>query len=178
MPFDLYSKLKNQTSEQFRILRRAIVTLVVIAAISLISFAWSTGKISHQLNRFDLLPQPERLTELSFTTSNKLPTTYAPGQLQSVNFTVHDIEYRTTNYSYTITQGTVNSTNGIVLAQGYVTLVQNQSKALSIPITFIAQGTSSQINVNLTYQGIISNAKNLSQESESIHYIVSQVGAQ
>lgn len=177
MPFDTYSKLKNQLSEIFRELRRAIITLVVIAVVSLISFAWSTGKISNQLNRWDLLPQPERLTELSFTYSNKLPTTYTQGQVQTVSFTIHDIEYRTTNYTYTITQGNVNSTNGVVLVQGNVILTRSQSKSLSIPITLTSQG-SSQINVNLVYQGIITGTKGLSQESESIHYVVNQVGAQ
>ena len=175
MPFDLYSKLKDQISDQFRILRRAIITLVVIAAISLISIAWNSGRISNQLNRWSLLPQPERLTELSFTNSNNLPTTYTQGQLQTVSFTIHDIEYRTTKYTYTITQGNTNSQNGIVLAQGNVMLAQNQSKALSIPITLTSQGASSQVDVNLKYLRIISDVKNLSQESESIHYLVNKI---
>ena len=134
--------------------------------------------ISNQLNRWSLLPKPERLTELYFSDSNTLPKTYTPGQKQAASFTVHDIEYRTTKYLYTVDQSSGDGKTGLVLAHGSFTLSQNQSKALKIPITPVNQGSRSQVEVNLTYDGIVFGANNLNQESESISYLVNEVGAQ
>ena len=134
--------------------------------------------ISNQLNQWSLLPKPERLTELYFSDSNTLPKTYTSGQKQNASFTVHDIEYRTTKYYYTVDQSSGDGKTGLVLAHGSFTLSQNLSKAFKIPITLVNQGGRSQVEVNLAYDGIVFGANNLSQESESISYLVNEVGAQ
>ena len=176
VPFNLTSRLIDKCAEQFTLYRRAIVTLLILFAILFISQLWSSGKISNQLNSWDLLPKPERLTELYFTNSSNLPAVYTPGQQQTVSFTVRDIEYRTTKYTYTINQ-TNNSTDS-ALTQGSFTLKQNQSTVLKIPITLVNQGNHSQIEVSLTYKGIISGTNNLSLETESIHYLVDDTESQ
>jgi hypothetical protein len=117
-----------------------LITLIVINAAS----------IKRQMNEWKLLPQPERLTELYFTHPNSLPGTYTAGQTLPVDFTVHNIEYKTENYKYQIIEDANNSTKGLLLASGSFTLKQNQYKFPALSVTPANLGPKVQIIVNLS----------------------------
>jgi uncharacterized membrane protein len=130
----------------------------------------------NQLNAWKLLPVPERVTELYFTSPNSVPTTYAPGQGQTVIFTVQDLEYRTTTYDYTITQLTSDGSASQALATGSFMLAQNQAASEAVPVTPSNLGSRSQIEVKISFDDIVSGADKPSLESENIDYWVNQVG--
>lgn len=121
--------------------------------------------IKTQLNAWKLLPQPERLTELYFTAPNNLPATYVSGQSQTVSFTVHNLEYRTTTYNYVISEDSLDNTTSQTLAHGTFTLAQDQSKKEKLDITLTDIGHRIKIKVDL--QG----------RNESIDYLMNKEGA-
>ena len=109
--------------------------------------------IKHQLNSWKLLPQPERLTELYFTNPNHLPATYVPGQTQTVSFTIHNLEYRNTEYSYVVKEVNQDSTVTQTLASASFSIDQNQFKAVSLDITPLDLGSYIKIVVDLQTKG-------------------------
>jgi uncharacterized membrane protein len=116
--------------------------------------------IDRQLHSWKLLPEPERLTELYFTHPNSLPTSYVPGQVQTVSFTVHNLEYRTTDYHYVIIETNQDGSQSQTLVSGSFTLPQNAYKKEAVNISTIDLGTHAKLEVDL---------KNI---NESIDYLV------
>lgn len=106
-------------------------------------------QIKNQLNAWKLLPQPERLTELYFTDPNNLPSTYVPGQTQTVKFTTHNLEYQTETYQYKILEQSQDGTKSQQLAAGQFTLQQNQYQHIAFPILPVDLGNRVQISVVL-----------------------------
>lgn len=105
--------------------------------------------IDRQMHAWKLLPQPEQLTELYFTAPNNLPATYVPGQSQTVSFTVHNLEYRTTTYNYVITEASLDDTTSQTLAHGTFTLAQDQFKKEQLDITLTDIGQRVKVKVGL-----------------------------
>ena len=139
------------------------ITGLLILALILISII-SAPAIKHQLNSWKLLPQPERLTELYFTNPNNLPTTYTPGQNQTVSFTVHNLEYRTTTYNYAINE--VNQDGSVTqpLISDSFTIDQNQFKQVATAVTPIDMGSRVKISVELK------------TKNQAIDYLVTKAG--
>lgn len=109
----------------------------------------NASAITHQLRTWKLLPEPERLTELYFSNHAKLPTTYTTGQTQTVDFAIHNLEYRTVDYKYRITQTDKNGENAVELARGSVTLQHNQIAKPSAAVILTDFGEKSRLNVVL-----------------------------
>ena len=105
--------------------------------------------ITNQLHSWKVLPQPERLTELYFTYPNNLPTKYTAGGSQTVQFTVHNLEYRPTNYRYQIVQTTEDGTTRQTLATGSFRLRQNQFAHPAVSITTADLGQRVKVEVQL-----------------------------
>ena len=120
--------------------------------------------IDRQLRRWQLLPEPERLTELYFTQPNSLPTHYTSGQTQTVNFTVHNLEYQTTDYHYQIVEQTADGSQSQTLASGRFSLPQNASKHQSVIITTADIGQNVKVEVRLV------------NVNESIDYLLDRRG--
>jgi hypothetical protein len=118
--------------------------------------------IRNQLNVWKLLPEPERLTELYFNNNAQLPTHYIPGQPQKTSFTVHNLEYQNTAYFYTVTAVPDGSTTSTALANGVLSLAQNQSVTTPITVTLPDLGPRVKVVVKL------------SNENESIDYWVTK----
>jgi hypothetical protein len=134
--------------------RRVLLPLGLgISALILIALA---PTIHRQLDDWKLLPRPEKLTELYFTDHTKLPSSYAPGQQQPVNFTVHNLEYATTNYKYTIIQTSEDGSKSQTLSTGSFTIAESQYKNTSLPVTLADLGPRSKITVTLSTQEAIS----------------------
>lgn len=129
---------------QYRPVILLATALIIIAGLG-IGFH---GPIDRQMRRWKLLPQPERLTELYFSTPNRLPATYKPGQSQTVSFTVHNLEYKTVTYHYTIEQVSQNNNHKLPLASGSFTLAQNGYAHPQAQIT-LGDLDRSKVEVNL-----------------------------
>lgn len=122
-----------------------LFTIVVVLALS---FTFHQ-QIKNQLNAWKLLPQPERLTELYFTSPNNLPSTYTPGQAQNVRFTVHNIEYQTETYQYKILEQSQDGSKTQQLAAGKFTLQQDQYQGQNVGVTPADMGQRVKIIVDL-----------------------------
>jgi len=108
--------------------------------------------IKNQLNSWKLLPEPEHLTELYFTKPNNLPSKYVPGQSQTVSFTVHNLEYRTTEYSYQITEQDQSGSQSQTLTSGQFTLKQNDYEHAVPTIVLTDLGSRAKVVINLPNQ--------------------------
>lgn len=129
----------------------------------------NASSINRQLHAWKLLPEPERLTELYFTAHAKLPTTYTVGETQTVDFTVRNLEYRTVDYIYRITQSDASGNNAIELARGKVTLHHNQTTQPSAAVILTDFGAKSRVNVVLE-----TGAAN--QANQTIFYTITKQG--
>ena len=139
--------------------RKVIGLFLVIVLMIIVILA---PAIKHQLNAWKLLPQPEQLTELYLTSPNTLPSTYTPNQSQTISFTVHNLEYQTTTYSYTVTEASKDGNTTQLLASNNFTIDQNQYKTTALQITPIDLGSNVKISVALKSQ------------NESIDYLLTK----
>ncbi len=124
--------------------RRLFIVYAPLAVITIAVCVVAHSAIARQLNEWKLLPQPERFTELYFTHPASLPATYTPGQTQTIAFTAHNLEHRTTTYSYTITA------NGTKLSNGTFILAENQTRQVADTVTLPPLGNRAEITVTLT----------------------------
>jgi hypothetical protein len=128
-----------------------IYTLVGVIIVAFITFGVADAHgIKDQLNSWKLLPQPERLTELYYVNPNNLPSTYTPGVNQSFDFTVHNLEYRNTDYTYQVEEQSSDGSQTATLTQGSFWLNQNDYKTVSENINISNMGTRVKVIVNLT----------------------------
>lgn len=132
--------------------------------------------IYNQLNDWKLIPRPERLTELYFPDHKQLPATYAPGQQQTIRYSIHNIEYRTTTYTAVVTQTDMSNQTQQTLSRQAIVLTHDATTERSTPVTLSDLGKRSQITVTLTYTGIAFGQDNLSPQSQTIHYVLTKEG--
>ena len=137
------------------------VAIVIIIALG-VSFH---SAIDRQMHSWKLLPEPEHLTELYFTRPNSLPASYVPGQVQTVSFTVHNLEYATTDYHYVIIETNQDGSQSQTLASSSFTLPQNGYKKEAVNISTVDLGAHVKLEVDL---------KNV---NESIDYLLGRSGA-
>lgn len=134
--------------------------------------------IYDQFYDWKLIPRPERLTELYFTDHTNLPKTYTPDDNQVVKFTVRNLEYRSTEYTYVVGVMNDDETGELLSrASGKIQLDHNQSKDMETPITITAKGKRAKVIVTIYYQGIKLGEDDLSDHEQSIHYWVEDSGA-
>lgn len=82
-----------------------------------------------------------------------------------VNFTVHNLEYQTTDYSYQITEQSQDNNQSQTLSSGSFTLPQNGYEKEAVNISTVDLGQHVKVNVELI------------NENESIDYLVVRTGA-
>lgn len=126
--------------------------------------------IADQLNTWQVLPRPERFSELYFTDYHQLPNSLYVGSNQKVHFTVHNFEHRTTTYYYTLTAFAPDKLAEQPLAHGSLTLNHNQSQAVTQAVVVPALSTRIMVQISLQYSGIVPGATQPSVETQSIHY--------
>jgi uncharacterized membrane protein len=139
--------------------------IVIITGVVIIGLIICAPSIKRQLNDWKLLPQPERLTELYFTHPNNLPSTFTAGQTQKVDFTVHNLEYRTTDYHYIVSEQSQAGGAVDTLTTGSFMLLQGQYKSPVLDIPLADMGSKVKISIDLSGQ------------NESIDYLLSRSGA-
>lgn len=150
--------LKHQLHQPVILFTGAIIAIIALGAIF-------HAPIDRQMHRWKLLPEPERLTELYFTSPNNLPKTYVPGQLQEVDFTVHNLEYRTMNYQYKITETSQDGKQSRGLTDGSFQLPQNRYEKMIVNISTVDLGPHVKVEVKLM------------NVNESIDYLLTKEGA-
>jgi hypothetical protein len=121
--------------------------------------------IKNQLTSWNVLPTSEGLTELYFTHSTMLPSTYIAKQKQTVLFTIHNEEYRTETYHYEIMEAASVGTPDSILASGIVTLRQGESR--DVAATVAIQPLAARVNVSVV----------LTNQHESVQYWLNEMAA-
>lgn len=124
----------------------AVLTVVIVAAAAIVNHV----ALKNQLEKWRMLPEPERLTELYLTNSRNIPGSYTPGVSLPADFTVHNLEGRATTYNYTIAEQADNGTASYVLAKGSFSLNQNQTKAVRAAVTPLDMGERAKVTIRLT----------------------------
>ena len=126
--------------------------------------------IADQLNAWQVLPRPERFSELYFTDYHQLPATLFAGSNQRIRFTVGNFEHQNTTYYYSVIAFAPDKLIEQPLAHGSFTLDQNQSRATTQAIVIPALSSRIMVQVSLQYRGIVPGASQPSIETQSIHY--------
>ncbi|PLS81292.1 hypothetical protein CYG49_02480 [Candidatus Saccharibacteria bacterium] len=139
---------------------RLLTVVAIIAGILLLHLLITSPAVTRQLNEWKLLPQPEEFVELYFTNPNNLPATYAPGQQQTVAFTLHNVSQQPKNLQYVILQQDEAKTISQPLVQQQLTLRPDQTREITHAITPVEAGPRSSISIQLINQ------------NQSIHYWV------
>jgi len=131
---------------------RTVIIVIVIFAIVLGGSFYIYQKqftISGVLTSANLIPQPERFTELYFENASTLPNATVALQPISFSFDIHNVEYATTTYPYEVyfqdAQGAMT-----MLAQNSVTLPANGSTVISVSYVFKTSNEPGRIVVDLT----------------------------
>ena len=127
---------------------RKILFVFLIFGLILLGLIFSSG-INRQLHAWKVLPEPERITELYFTDHTKLPRTYHPDSKELVSFTIHNLEYRKTEYSYTIKQTSMDGLRSATLGTGSLTIMDKEYKYILTPIVLSDLGSRCKITIQL-----------------------------
>ena len=110
-------------------------------------FILYNGRIVTFLSDNKLLPMNEALTELYFEDYNRLPIAGKSGAPYAFRFTIHNMENKTMDYSYNVTQQS-GSTNEIIRT-GSLSLQNNELKTLESTFTLASGSARTRISVNL-----------------------------
>jgi hypothetical protein len=103
-----------------------------------------------------LTHQPEPLTELYFEDHTNLPQTIELGEKQSFRFTIHNLEYTPTTYTYEISS--IDDVSNITFATGSTTLAHDAFATTAVQ--YIESTTSGRVKIQVSLVG----------RDQSIHY--------
>jgi len=122
-----------------------------------------------QLYAWSLIPKPEPYTELYFTDNT---ATLPAEQQRAISFSIHNVEYQTSNYAYTIEQ--LNTDDSVVarLAEDHISLHQDDKKDVSLPINPILTDKPAKVRVTITF---LEKDKRV-PTSQSIYYLTKPRG--
>ena len=130
-----------------RRIRRICLIFLALAVTLLLSVGASYTK--RQLASWNLLPQSQHLTQLSFSNVATLPKRYTPEVQQHVAISIWNGEGRTMTYSYNVVQTTEHADNTYELTTGKVTLAANERRDIMLVIRPTDMGSRSKIVVTL-----------------------------
>jgi hypothetical protein len=117
------------TSKQLFKLASLLVGAILVVGM-LILFNLNSSSVYNELATLDLIPKPEKLTELYFSNNANLPVHATSNQVVNFTFVIHNLE--TTDYQYTYdvsvnANGTRHSVDrGIVLVKNNQYYVKNE----------------------------------------------------
>ena len=155
--------MNNIKSNRIKWSHLGICLLILLGFVSMFRESLYT-----HLDSWDLIPKPESYTELYF--ADTPPETFTPGQEQEIAFTLHNVEYQTTSYTYAIDQLNSNGDVLTTLANGSVSLPQDAQKTLNIPITLTGGASISTVRVTISF--LEKDKSNTT--TESIYYLVKE----
>jgi hypothetical protein len=139
---------------------------VIIFIVTLVALIFVFRQpIYNQLYAWSLIPIPEPYTELYFTdgVAQTIPATP-----MTVTFTIHNVEYQATEYSYVLEKISSDESASTKLVEDYVDLKHDQSATISSPPTEISPDNTSKIRVTITF----TEKNKATPTSQSIYYQV------
>jgi uncharacterized membrane protein len=117
------------------------IILIILVAASLLFYYYEGA-------RLNLVPQPERFTELYFIDSSNLPRQTVAKQPISFSFGIHNVEYMTMTYPYEVY---LMYTDGhrLSIASGTITLPNDASTTIPVSYTFGTSNVTTTVVVAL-----------------------------
>ena len=122
------------------------------------------------MDRWQIIPNPQRVTELYYTHYQQLPVSLIAGAEQELTFSVHNLEHRTTTYHYKLVAASPNNTSERLLGNGTFTLASAKLLVTSRTIVVPALGSRIALKVDLEYEGLAPGSDTSSLQTQSIHY--------
>lgn len=126
--------------------------------------------LTKHLDDWQLLPRPERLSELYFTDYPHLAESVTIGLNQKFVFTVHNLEHKTTEYRYKVLAVSSDTGAEEQLSSGAITLTHDESQHLTPTVTIPKLGSKTALKVSLEYDGIAFGSRTPSRQTQSIQY--------
>lgn len=130
--------------------------------------------ITNQLHAWQVLPQPDQLTELYFEDHQKLPTTYHVGNSETVKFTTHNLEQQQVSYGYKLYAASEDGTARVELGSGSFTIDHNQQHTVSVAPAIPDLGQRVRVSIELHINGVKSPTGNITDHTQSLHYWVTK----
>lgn len=111
---------------------------------------WSMPAIERQLGRWQLLPQPQHLTELAVDDAGALPKTYTAGKPLPIAFIIINRTGNFKNYTYRVTETGNGQT--VPLAGGALDIGARATGTLSGQTTPVDLGKRVKVTITLPYE--------------------------
>lgn len=114
----------------------------------LIFFSLNRASVYNELVTLDLIPKPEKLTELYFNNNANLPSSVTSNQVISFAFVIHNLETTDFQYTYDVSMN-ANGTRYIV-DSGNVLVKNNQYYVKNEQFNLMNLTGSQEVVVELT----------------------------
>jgi hypothetical protein len=124
--------------------------LVVLALVigMLVFYNLNRALVYNELSTLDLIPKPEKLTELYFNNNANLPSSVTSNQVISFAFVIHNLE--TTDYQYTYNVFVNNNGTRHIVDSGNVLVKNNQYYVKSEKFHLLSSPGRQEVVVELT----------------------------
>lgn len=124
-----------------------IILGIAIGIVFFSAIIISRLNFSEVLAHYNLLPEPEPYTELYFEDHLQLPQLFKLNEENEFAFTVHNLEYKTMTYDYTVMAN--STTSAALVDQGKITLNHDESKTINEKFTIRNPHQKVKLTVNL-----------------------------
>jgi len=122
------------------------LAVILAALVGIVLLTVTMPAIERQLDRWGLLPKAQPLTEL-YLPAGRAPDDYSPGRSSTVTFTIHNLQGMTVTHRYVVTAE--GSGQKQKLAEGTVTLQNNETRTIHASVTVPDVGKQAHISVSL-----------------------------
>lgn len=157
--------------QEVTITQRLKIYLYSFAVVGFIgSVILGQSVVAKQLDSWQLLPRPERLSEVFFADYRKLPVSLPQGASSKLSFVVHNLERQATTYRYAITAMSAENPTIYPLREGVVSLKHDQSKTIQHTVTMPPVSGHTVVKVTLHYDAPLVGSTKLTPQTQSIHY--------
>ncbi|HMH10038.1 MAG TPA: hypothetical protein VK553_04970 [Candidatus Nitrosopolaris rasttigaisensis] len=135
------------TIKQLFKLASLLIGVIVVVGM-LIFFSLNRASVYNELVTLDLIPKPEKLTELYFNNNANLPSSVTSNQVISFAFVIHNLETTDFQYTYDVSMN-ANGTRYIV-DSGNVLVKNNQYYVKNEQFNLMNLTGSQEVVVELT----------------------------
>lgn len=116
-------------------MRSFYFSLLVVLVVA-IFFYTERESIHVQLDKWKLIPRPERFTELYLENHADLPRSVVAGQIVPFSFTVHNLEGKTMEYPYEVYALAQNESEQQTIGRGNIILDHDAAKTIESSFVF------------------------------------------
>ena len=103
------------------------------------------------MQSYQLLPQPEQLTELYFDNHLRLPQNLDTDQTATSSFTIRNLEHEPVRYPYLVTASSAAEQS--IIASGEVQLNHMEQESIPFTVQVASAGARTEIEVMLLNSG-------------------------